>query len=71
MKYAILSVAVGFAIAIAFIEGVMFGRKVEHEAVVSQLVNYDASSTQGGYSPYSDYSYTPDDESDSVYTPTK
>ena len=71
MKYAILSVAIAFAIAGSFIGGVVFGRKIEQEAVLSQPVDYRALSTLGPSAPYSDYSYTPDYDSGSVYTPSK
>lgn len=66
MKNVALSIAVAVALVAAFIYGVEFGRKVEHDSVVNARADVPAASS---YSTYS-YSYTPD-EGHTDYTPSK
>jgi len=73
MKNAALSIAVAIALFAAFVYGVEFGRKVEHDAAANARVEASAASSysEGDYSPetYSFYSYTPDENPDTSYTP--
>jgi len=76
MKHVVLTIAVAIAIAAAFIFGVQFGRKVEHEATVSADARAQATGNYyyGSYEvPAEGYNLPTDKESagSHYYTPAE
>ena len=69
MKNVILSIAVAFALVAAFIYGVEFGRKVEHESVMNAEIKASTASVSdnGIDIPTYSYDYAPDSSGDEAY----